>query len=178
MCLQTKGICRKWCINLLVMLVVCGGDQRPQVYTQLQVPEGEELETSDGFIVLRLLLQKTRRSLDIPFVILPASMLVIIEFHIAHVRPAIFCGNNMRDGENMPLLVHTERGTPLSSGNVKKTFQKFMEIYEPDLARIALMNLYLCLNQNPNALALTRTRARDGPQKWRTGKRTMPWIDR
>jgi len=147
--MQNKTLIRKWFINMLVMLVVCGGGQRPQVYTQLQVPSDDDIDEmqensgQSGYIELRTLLEKTRRSLDMPFVILPKSMLTYTVFHVHVVRPTVLqqAGFDEEGMGNRPLLIHTETCQQLVSARVTITFKKFMERHNPDMAGITLMNL-------------------------------------
>jgi len=146
---MNKALIRKWCINFLVLLVLCAGGQRPQVYTQLQVPSEQELtqmgvdQHKNGFIRLIPMKEKTVRSLNMPFVMLPAFTFRYIKFHLEHIRPAIFSNSNTDEEAlaNSPLLLHTETCQHLSSANVTRTFQKFLEVSEPALAKMSIMNI-------------------------------------
>lgn len=139
----------KWCINIINVLVLTGGGQRPQVYTQLQVPSDSDLvDMSEmarvkGFLELRTVREKTRRSLAMPYVLFPGYILPYIKFHCAVVRPQILKAARLDESDmsNKPLIVHSESGVELRSPQITKTFKRFLSVSEPTLVDCTVMTL-------------------------------------
>lgn len=139
----------KWCMNLINLLVLTGGGQRPQVYTQLQLPSSSELTDmtqrarEQGFIEMSTVKEKTSRSLRMPFVLFPSYVLKYVRFHCSTVRPAIIdqAEKDESDLVHKSLLIHTENGHSLITPQVTKTFQAFLRMSEPTLADMTVMML-------------------------------------
>jgi hypothetical protein len=159
-----KGLIEKWSINLLAALVLAGGGQRPQVYSQLELLQESDLqrlaEDCGGqkmYFALRAGYEKTTRSIDLPSVLFPRMMLRFIECHVVNMRPAIIlrsrssssrpsaCQFSEDEVEPDPqsvehtLLLHTRHGKPLTSCDVKRTLSRFLGEVDPELAGITPM---------------------------------------
>lgn len=86
---------QKWCVNFIALIVLSAGGQRPQVFPQLLCPEKESLDcfvkkTDDrGFCELPTGSEKTSRSLNVPFVVFPISVLQFIVFHCRFIHPLL-----------------------------------------------------------------------------------------
>ena len=112
---------------MINLLELTGGSQRPQVYTQFQLSSYGDLTDmregrDNGFIQIRTAREKTKRSLRMPFVLLPAFVLKYIEFYYAFVRLSIIdaAGRgeshvSSRPGEGVLSgeICHIKRGTVL-----------------------------------------------------------------
>jgi hypothetical protein len=154
MIIQRPGLSEKWCINLLAALVLSGGGQRPQAYALLELPTPSELERdsqrcrSGEQLYFSLLSgrEKTTRSMDLPRVLFPRTMLPYVQFHVRTMRPLILrclnsCLQNSEDRDTMDvdrvstLLVDTRDGLSLRSTDVTSTFRKFIAKMDPELAK-------------------------------------------
>lgn len=157
----------KWCINLLALLMLVAGGQRPQVYCQIQSLSNSQLDHLHGvssnrtFIELRTIREKTPRSANMPFVMVPRSLLTFLNFHVRAVRPILFgrmkhsseersrdlCERNIpqpsldNESEMGPLLLHTKTGLPLKTEQVTSSFRKFVSEYDPELTNLSSMSL-------------------------------------
>jgi hypothetical protein len=77
-------------------LVLSGGGQRPQVYSQLELLQESDLqrlaEDYDGktlYFALRAGYEETTYSIDLPNVLFPRMTLRFIKCHVVSMRPAI-----------------------------------------------------------------------------------------
>ena len=135
-----EAIVRKWCLNLLVFLVLKGGGQRPQVYGVIQSPGTNELAQMEesaertGYFTMITGLEKRPRPSYAPRFTLPAVCLKYIKYHCEHVRPFIVNTSNVTSsGEQDCLLLDTRTGKNLESKYVTPSLQAFVKRIDPDM---------------------------------------------
>jgi len=124
----SKAVTRKWCINLLVYLVLKGGGQRPQVYGCIKSPTMSELilmETQvseHGYFTLITGVEKRPRPNYAPRFTLPESCFKYIQYHVQHVRPYLI-GKRPQSVRGLQdcLLLDTRTAKNLSSSSVTPT---------------------------------------------------------
>ena len=146
---RNDTLIRKWFINILLLLLFSAGGQRPQVYSQLQVPTSEEMADIEDsaqrmkFFELRTLKEKSRRSLDMPNVIVPAKVLPFLKFHLNFMRPIVVKRANVTEtpGQSQPILMHTEHGAYLTTAQIGLCLRNFLKMHRPDLADATVMSL-------------------------------------
>ncbi len=153
--MRDEALMSVWCINMLAVMMICCGGQRPQVFCQIQRPTGRDFnrfqsQSSDKcYIELHTVLEKTSRALDMPFVPFPSSLLGILRFHVEEILPVLD-----RKRENLArvhnreesfsakcLLLHSKRGLRLSTKQVTDTLRLFLFNVNPKLAKMSTMNL-------------------------------------
>jgi hypothetical protein len=135
-----KGIAEKWNINFIGALILSGGGQRPQVYAELELPQVSEIiQLADEcgsqkrkYFSLRTGPEKTTRSIDLPAVLFPRSVLSFVKFHVEIIRPLIvrrmIAVDDDDDYETLPartLLIHTKEGRSLESADITRTLRTF-----------------------------------------------------
>ena len=146
---KNGSLIRKWFINLLLLFLFSAGGQRPQVYSQLQVPSVEEMADIEDssqrmkFFELRTLREKSRRSLDMPNVIVPAKVMPFLKFHLDFMRPIVVKRVNVREtpGRSQPIVMHTEHGGYLTTAQIGLCLRNFLRMYRPDLSDATVMSL-------------------------------------
>jgi hypothetical protein len=144
-----KGIADKWNINFIGALVLSGGGQRPQVYAELELPQVSEIiQLADEcglrqrkYFSLRTGPEKTTRSIDLPAVLFPHSVLPFVKFHIEVIRPLIvrrmIAVDHDEEHETLPartLLIHTKQGRSLESADITRTLGTFLGSVDAELA--------------------------------------------
>ena len=151
-----KGLSEKWNINFIGALVLSGGGQRPQVYAELELPQASEIiqyEEECGsrqrkYFSLTTGPEKTTRSIDLPAILFPRSVLPLVKFHIEVIRPLIvkriIDTNHVDDDEVRPsrtLLIHTKEGRSLESADITRTLRKFLGSVDAELANLTVMGI-------------------------------------
>jgi hypothetical protein len=151
-----KGIAEKWNINFIGALVLSGGGQRPQVYAELELPQASEIiqfaedcgARQRKYFSLRTGPEKTTRSIDLPAVLFPRSVLSFVQFHVEVMRPLIvkrmIAMNHEDDHETHPartLLIHTKEGRSLESADITRTLGKFLGSVDAELAHLTTMEI-------------------------------------
>lgn len=135
-------ILQKWCLNLLVLLILKGGGQRPQVYACVKCPELAGLIIMEnqckevGHFTLVTGTEKRPRPRNAPRFTLPAVCFKYIEYHVLHVRPFLIARRretHARDKEC--LLLDTRTAKNLGSRDVTKSLKKFVKVKDPELAK-------------------------------------------
>ena len=140
-------ILQKWSINMLGCLILCGGGQRPQVFSQLQLPDEYELRKlkqgaeHEKYFELRTLAEKTRRTFDMPNVCFPGYLCRYVCLHIEQIRPVIVEDSGIEEKGLLEktLLLHTRTGEPLSTLQVSTSFRKFLTSIDPELEKVTPM---------------------------------------
>jgi hypothetical protein len=123
---RCPDLVRKWNINLMALLLLTAGGQRPQVFGQLRCPDDLDLgamrqsltgnrggsghsgdrSEPDGYFELGVVLEKRVRSPRMPNVLFPSFTFRFVEFHCKYVRCFILekrggAGNSAaEDGES------------------------------------------------------------------------------
>ena len=146
---QSGKILQKWNINLIGLLVLSGGGQRPQVFCQLQLPSQAELAENErrsnklNYVELRTVIEKTTRAFDMPNVVFPSGVFQFIDFQTRVIRPILLKKNKRSEVglREKTLLVDTRSGDPLRSQQVAHTFQRFLSQIDPELSKITPMAL-------------------------------------
>lgn len=149
MLLKNEKIVQKWNINFTGLLLLSAGGQRPQVFSQLQLPTKIELESlkrraeKQECIELRTVIEKTARSFDMPNVAFPSKTFAFVDFHSRIMRPIMKKRINMTEGslEERTLLIDTRSGYPLSSTQISRTFRRFLSRLDEELAKVTPMAL-------------------------------------
>ena len=147
--IQETSVIQKWSINMLLLMIFAAAGQRPQVYSQLQVPTDSELQQMKAqarrakFFQLRTMVEKTRRSADIPNVLVPDYVLPYLEFHLSIVRDAVLDRTRVNEeaAQDKPILMHTETGEFLTTTQIRKCLRSFLESEYPGLAGVTVMSL-------------------------------------
>jgi len=137
---------RKWCINVLALLILYGNGQRNQVYRMLKSPTITELDAfeeneggSSASVPFNMDLvgdegEKVPRDVKIPFIMFDPVVFPFIYFHVDYVRPYLV---QVAEGKgnfvSNALLLDTRNGMPLSSDNVRFTFVSFVKHINPEL---------------------------------------------
>jgi hypothetical protein len=140
---------RKWGLNLMVYLMFAACGQRPQVISGLLVPEETELaawrrDKRRAQVALHVPMEKTPRSRDCPAVQFPVRAARLIAFHVREVRPFILGrvgGGRESVSRQGFLLLHTKRGVPLRSENLRSGLDQFILDQDPELTGITPMVL-------------------------------------
>lgn len=135
-----KALTRKWCINLLVYLILKGGGQRPQVYACIKNPDAEDfnrmktLATTSGYFTLECGVEKTVRPTWAPRLTLPKACLKYIRFHCEQVRPHIVALHPMRAlGDQDGLLLDTMSAKNLKASNVTPALKAFVKRIDAEM---------------------------------------------
>ena len=147
--LKNEKILQKWNINMIGLLLLSGGGQRPQVFSQLQLPTRIELENMKnggaqmGYIEFRTVMEKTSRSFDMPNVVFPSNIFPFVDFHSRIVRPVMKRKLDVSEGslEERTLLIDTRSGEPLSSIQISHTFRRFLSRIDEELTKVTPMAL-------------------------------------
>ena len=146
---EKQKLLQKWCVNLIGLLILTGGGQRPQVFSQLQLPlerafprlklRAEKMQ----YFEMSTVIEKTRRALDMPNVVFPVSVLKFVEFHALHIRPIIArkCAVDETELEEKTLFIDTRSGEPLSSNQVSSSFRRFLCRIDEELVNVTPMAL-------------------------------------
>ena len=145
---RNKKLVDKWCISFLVCLLMTSG-QRPQAYCLLQAPSDDEIDQMREsckrarYFQMRVAAEKIPRSVDLPNVIFPGSLLKYVEFHCAVARRAILASSGaiLRHRAPTALLVHSKSGYELESSNVNATLKAFLKRHDPELTTVTPMTL-------------------------------------
>lgn len=149
------GIVMKWNINFIALLVLTGGGQRPQVFSQLQIPTGnlDEDESWDlseeKMFGLGTLFEKTERDASILVVLFPSAVKEYVRFHVDQIRPVIlkYLGKVVESSSlklDESLLLHTSRGEYISPRSITLTFRKFMENMNAKFDKVSVMTYRSC----------------------------------
>ena len=153
--MRDESLMSIWCINMLAVMMVCCGGQRPQVFCQMQRPTTRELRRfqtqckDKSYVELQTISEKTTRALDMPFVPFPASLMGVLKFHVEEVLPVLDKKRqklphvNPREDEfaSKCLVLHSKRGLRLTTKQVTDTFRLFLFHVTPELAKMTTMNL-------------------------------------
>lgn len=147
--LRDTEIVRKWSMNLLLLLIFSAAGQRPQVYAQLKAPDTSELiEMREqarrmNFFEMQTMVEKTRRSLDFPNVMVHGEVLKYIEFHQKLIRKIIVERTevNKMNATAKPLIMHTEHGDFLTSPQVNRVLKGFLSYHFRDMTNVTIMSL-------------------------------------
>ena len=147
--LDSKEIIRKWSMNLLLMLIFAAAGQRPQVYTSLQCPDDSELTDMQDqasrihFFEMRTTIEKTKRKLDFPNVLVNESAFKYVAFHQQVTRCIVVRRTQVDESKDLskPLLMHTENGDFLTTAQVTRVLKNFMKYNFPELKHITMMSL-------------------------------------
>lgn len=145
--LDEKNLISAFCINFQSALMLCGGGQRPQVYTQLLVPSNFDLRSigtgDDSFFELSAVHEKTTRSLDIPNVLFSSKVANFLKFYVLIIRRFLVnkLGVDESETSRRHLLMDTRTGGMLRSAQLRHTLRAFIEKVEPGLASITPMSL-------------------------------------
>lgn len=147
--LKNEKILQKWNINFTGLLVLYGGGQRPQVFSQLQLPTRIELQgmkskgEQQGFIELRTVIEKTTRSFDMPNVTFSSNIFAYVDFHARVMRPIMKKRISMSEGslQERTLVIDTRSGNPLSSSQISHTFRRFLSRMDEELCKVTPMAL-------------------------------------
>lgn len=145
-------LANKWCMNMLCLLILTAGGQRPQVFTQLQAPCSRQMDfildqfKRKGFLELQTLAEKTMRSVDMPHVVFPSSTLAFIKFHMEYMRPVLlergkWDKEDMERMKNRPLFLNTKNGAQLTSQQVTCTLKTFMKSIDEGFSNVTTMTL-------------------------------------
>lgn len=141
---RNKGMLRSCNINIIALLIFTGGGQRPQVYTQLRVPSRAELiglqkrSMVAPFLELKAGIEKRPRGFRLPNVLFQSCIAKYLRFHVKNVRQFFAYERDINSG---PLLLHTETGAALSSGQITKTLKRFLCETDPELGHVTTMNI-------------------------------------
>lgn len=146
---ERSSVVQKWSLNFLVALLIGGGGQRPQVYSQMQLPDAQELVSMkrqaerDGFFEIRAVIEKTTRSFDLPNIVLPSPLLPFVCFQVQHIRPLIVrkTGVDETRTEIKTLLVNTRTGLPLRTEQIQSSLRRFLTRIDPELALVTPMSI-------------------------------------
>lgn len=139
---HAEKLLKKWCLNLLVLLIFQGGGQRPQVYACVKCPALDRLATMEadgsetGYFTMVTGTEKRPRPVSAPRFTLPNVCFKFVEYHVLHVRPFLHA---RRDGVNASdkecLLVDTRTGENLARQSITRTLRAFMRNRDPELAK-------------------------------------------
>lgn len=148
---------RKWCLNFLCAVVLFGGGQRAQVYSELALEafgidskgvlvdakhEVERCAASTGHFFLQAKFEKRLRSTRMPYVRMPASLFHIYTFHVEYARPAVLRRNKVESTANYfyemqkPLLLNTENGLALESRQICSSVKRFFKNLDRELQHV------------------------------------------
>ena len=155
---STKSLLlRKWCLNFLVLLILCGNGQRNEVYWMLVAPETDELDLVEetnreagkmkvalkiGFV--RGELEKRPRDIRLPYVIFDASIVKFVRFHVEFVRPFLHeAAHHEKNPKFSHLLLDTRSGLPLNSRLIRVAFSTWVKQFDKDL-HLTPMDIRAC----------------------------------
>lgn len=150
---------RKWCLNLLCALVLHGGGQRSQVYSELclvafgiskdgtvvdNLSAVEQSARETGYFYLQAKFEKRQRSSRMPYIRIPASLMHVYVAHVKYVRPALLKRVQQMCETDKPyidpredlLLLNTETGRPLNAKQVSATVKKFFKTLDPEIGNV------------------------------------------
>jgi len=139
-----EKLVRKWCLNFIVLLILQGGGQRPQVYACIRNPELTDLIRMDrqrrenGHFTLITGTEKRARPRNAPRFTLPAVCFKFIEYHSKYVRPFLIAmREEVEDPEDQEcLLLDTRTAENLNRRNVTKTLKSFILNKDPILGKV------------------------------------------
>jgi len=140
------GLLDKWGLNFIALLVFFGNGQRNQVYRMLRAPILPDLlvferenERENENVPLKLDLvesstEKVPRDVRIPYIMFDNVILPCLRFHVEVVLPVL----HQKAVENnaivtQHLLLHTKKGTKLSSMSVRYAVTSFVHGINPEL---------------------------------------------
>lgn len=147
---ENYALLQKWCLNFCALISLCGGGQRAQTYAQMQL-EALALDDDGNFIEWGLnrnrecfenqhiffntISEKTRRSMRMPYVRLPSSILTYYEFHRNYIRPVVLkrAGAAEQPGHVKLLLLHSGTAKPLTALQVSKSIKCFFQNCDEEL---------------------------------------------
>jgi len=138
----------KWCLNFLVLLILSAGGQRPQVFALLKRPSAAEvlemeIKSEEGnFFEIRVSAEKTRRSIDLPNVMFPRSVLPYVQFHVEVVLNLLeeqAIDSETEDWDR--LVVHSRTMKALTTHQVTDTLQRFLRDFDANLHGVTTMAL-------------------------------------
>jgi len=159
---------RKWCLNLLVFLILRGGGQRPQVYACVKCPAMTNLLTMEnqsketGFFTLITGTEKRPRPSNAPKFTLPAICFKYIEYHVLHVRPFLIARRDVREPiDRECLLLDTRTAISLDSRYITKSLKTFVKAKDPELAK-NLTTMHVRSSFATNKLMEFKEAERDG----------------
>lgn len=170
LCVDSPMLLSKWCINLLSLVMLQAGGQRPQVFWQLQIPTMEEMmdfeNLAEGkrYLSLRTVVEKRQRDPNFPDVILPPLIFPFLKFHRNFILPhllklqkeslskdsAVESNSNStvasagRSKLFNALFLDTRTGRAHTTATITKTFKRFVENFDPELQNISSMTLRSC----------------------------------
>lgn len=148
---------RKWCLNFLCAVVLCGAGQRAQVYSELSltafgvntngtvvdtIAEVESCAKSAGHFFLQSKFEKRLRSTRMPYIRVPVGLLHIYLFHIQYARPAVLRRNGMANTDDIVLpgeevlLLNTESGFPLEPKQISSSVKRFFKNMDGELKNV------------------------------------------
>lgn len=146
---ERSDVIRNWFMNFMLLLLFAAGGQRPQTYTKLQAPIAGELRNLKEqaarlpFFEVKTLFEKTKRSMDIPNVLVPAHAIKYFDFYVTVMRGAVLRRAKVEESDFMdrPLLMHTEYGAKLRSSQVISCLRSFLTCNVPEMKSITVMAL-------------------------------------
>lgn len=135
----------KWGMNFLSLLIFFGNGQRPQVYAGLKAPDLESLKDFDkdhgGFESNSPLeveiheAEKKPRDLLLPMILFDPVIFTYVLFHVEYVLPVLRTKFHIEASHaaSAYLLLNTRTGKKLTSHNVRRTIQKWVNDQDPEL---------------------------------------------
>lgn len=128
-----EGLLKKWCLNFLVLLILQGGGQRPQVYAAIKSPELTDLIRMDqqqrrsGHFTLVTGTEKRARPRSAPRFTLPAICFKFVEYHAKYVRPFLVGKRSRVEPEDQEcLLLDTRTGTDMNRRQITRSLKAFI----------------------------------------------------
>ncbi len=96
-----------------------------------------------AFFSLKIRGEKRARSIDLPHVLFPASVLRALKFHVLRILPYLYYDFKipLADSRRNYLLLHTKYGEVLRSNNVTSSLKHFLRNYDPEIAKVTSMSL-------------------------------------
>ena len=143
--LEQENLLLKWTLNFVVLLLLFGNGQRPQVYTFLKCPTVIELEIfqtqkggSEARVPLQLMIhedEKRSRDSRMPYVLLDPKTFDFVHFHVMFVHNFILQRHEVPIGSvgSEKLLLDTRNGRPMASGHIRTACRPFSNKMDPEL---------------------------------------------
>lgn len=144
-----KKIVEKFCISVQICFLLCGGEQRPQLFAQLILPSAEEMRDfavsyqNKEFISLKTVYEKRSRDLDFPCVSFPSKVFPYLEFYNEIIRTILLKQTSTEENPQVenPLFMDTRTGKYLSRNQIRRTLKLFITEVGPKLRTITPMSL-------------------------------------
>ncbi|PXF39559.1 hypothetical protein BWQ96_10742 [Gracilariopsis chorda] len=137
-----------WNMNFMGLIMLVSGGQRPQVFSGLQLPNEEEFQQltfqaeQSSYIELRTGTEKRPRYIDLPFMILPVTVMPYLTFHVKYMRPEIQeAAGRSDEGLFEPLFIDSKTALGFKPSQVTRRLQLFLSSHGIERGCVTSMDL-------------------------------------